>query len=46
MFRVIKEVFIVLLSFSWSLASIVNAPDHIKCIFSNNQQCMNQPHSY
>ena len=35
--------FIALLSFSGSLASIVNTPDHIKCVSWNNQQCMTQP---
>ena len=35
--------FIALLSFSRSLASIVNASDNIKCIFLNNQECMTQP---
>ena len=31
------------MSFSRSLASIVNAPDHIRCISWNNQKCMTQP---
>ena len=35
--------FIALLSFLGSLASIANTPDHIKCISLNNQQCMTQP---
>ena len=43
MFGLIKEVFIGLLSFSRSLARIVNAPYHIKCVSLNSQQCMNQP---
>ena len=43
MFGIIKQVFIAVLSFSGSLASIVNTPDHIKFISSNNQQCMTQP---
>ena len=42
MFALIRQVFIVLLRFSRSLASIVNAVDYIKCIFLNNQQCMAQ----
>ena len=43
MFRVIKQVFIMLLRFSRSLASIVNTLDHTKCISLNNQKCMAQP---
>ena len=43
MFNIIKQVFIVLLIFSGFLASIVNAPDHIKFKSLNNQQCMTQP---
>ena len=31
MFGLIKQVFIAVLSFSGSLASIGNTPDHIKC---------------
>ena len=31
------------MSFSGSLPSIVNIPDHIKCTSLNNQQCMAQP---
>ena len=38
MLRLIKQVFIALLSFSGSLARIVNKSDHIKCIALNNQQ--------
>ena len=38
MLRLIKQVFIALLSFSGSLARIVNKSDHIKCITLNNQQ--------
>ena len=37
------QVFVALSSFSGSLAGIVNAPDHIKCISLNNQQCMTPP---
>ena len=43
MFGLIKQVFIVLLIFSRSLANILNAPNHRKCISLNNQQCMTQP---
>ena len=43
MFRVIKQVFTALLSFSRSLANIVNASDNRKCIYLNNQQCITQP---
>ena len=43
MFGVIKQVFIGLLYFSRSLASIVNTPSHLKRIFLNNQRCMAQP---
>ena len=32
-----------LLTFSKSLFSIVNAPDYTKCISLSNQQCMTQP---
>ena len=32
-----------LLCFSKSLTSIVNSPDHIKCIFLNNEECMTPP---
>ena len=38
MLRLIKQVFIALLSFSGSLARIVNKSDHIKRIALNNQQ--------
>ena len=43
MFKPVKQVFLVLLSFSGSLANKVNTPNHIKFIFLNNQQCMIQP---
>ena len=43
MFGLIKKVFIGLLNFIKSLSSIVNTPDHVKCISLNNQQCMTQP---
>ena len=40
MLRLIKQVFIALLSLSGSLTWMVNVSDHIKCISSNNQPCM------
>lgn len=43
MLKPVKQVFLVLLSFSGSLANKVNTPNHIKFIFLNNQQCMIQP---
>ena len=43
MFRLTKQEFIVLLSFSGSLTSVVNIPGHAKCISLNNQQCMTKP---
>ena len=43
MFGIIKQVFIGSLGFSGSSTSLVNAPDHMKCISLNNQQCMTQP---
>ena len=43
MFRLIEKVFIVSLSFSRSLASIVNVSDHTNCMSLNNQPCMTQP---
>ena len=39
MFGLIKQMFLVLLSFAGSLARIVNTPNHIKC----NPQYMTQP---
>ena len=42
MFGLIKQVFIVLLSFSRSLGSIVNASNHTKCISLIKQQFMIQ----
>ena len=38
MLRLIKQMFIPLLSFSGSLPRIVNKSDHINCIALNNQQ--------
>ena len=38
----IKQVFIGLLRFNRSLASIVNTSDSTKCISLNNQHCMTQ----
>ena len=43
MFGLIKQVYIGLLSFSGSSATIVSAHDRIKCVSLNNQQCMTQP---
>ena len=43
MFTLIKQVFIVLLNFSGSLGSIINTPDHAKCISLRNRLCMTQP---
>ena len=43
MFELIKQVFIGLLCFSKALSSNSNTPEHVKCIFLNNQQCMTQP---
>ena len=43
MFGLIEQVYIGLLSFSGSSATIVSAHDHIKCVPLNNQQCMAQP---
>ena len=43
MFRLIKKLFVGLLYFSKSLYSIVNTPDHVKCISLNNQQYMAKP---
>ena len=40
MLRLFKQVFLGLLSFNESLASIVNVSDHTKCISLNNQPCM------
>ena len=40
MFSLIKQVFIVLINFSRSLACIVNASDCTKCVSLNNQACM------
>ena len=43
MFRLTKQEFIALLSFSGSLTSVVNIPGHTKRISLNNQQCMTKP---
>ena len=43
MFGFIKKMFIGLLSFNGSLASIVYVSDHTKWISLNNQPCMTQP---
>ena len=42
-FRLIKQVFIVLLSFTGSFTNIVNASDHTKYISLSNQQCLTWP---
>ena len=42
MFKLTKQVLIALLSFSGLLASIVNTPEHTKCLSLKNQQCMTQ----
>ena len=42
MFSLIKQVFIVLINFSRSLACIVNASDCTKCISLNNRACMSR----
>ena len=39
MFGLIQQEFIAVLSFKGSSASIVKAPDHIKCVSLNNQKC-------
>ena len=43
MLRLIKNIFIALLSFSGSLASIANASNHTKGMSLNNQLCMTLP---
>ena len=43
MFRLIKQVFIGLLSFSNSRTSTISASNYTKCLYLNNQQCMIQP---
>ena len=43
MFRLINQVFNALLTLTGSLASIVLASDHEKCISLNNEQYMAQP---
>ena len=43
MFGFIKQVFITLLSFSKSIASIGNASNLTTCISLINKQCMTQP---
>ena len=42
-FRLIKQLFIALLSFSESLANMVNVSDFVTCISLNNQLCMSRP---
>ena len=43
MLRLIKQVFIALLSFSGSLASMADASNLTTCMSLNNQRCMTQP---
>ena len=43
MFKFIKQAFIVLLSFSESLAFVVKVSDHTKCISLNNELCLAKP---
>ena len=43
MFRIIEQVFVVLLGFSKSLVSRVNVPDHVYCTSLDNQQYITQP---
>ena len=43
MFRLIKQVFIALLSFVKSLASIANVSNFTACIPLNNPSCMTRP---
>lgn len=43
MFKLVKQVFIVLFSFSRSLAGIANIFDRKKCMSLNNQPCMSIP---
>ena len=42
MFRLTKQVFNALLSFSRSLAGMVNVSDHTKCITLIKQRCMSR----
>ena len=42
MFWLVKQVFIKLLCLSKSFSGIFNTPDHVKCTFLKNQQCMTQ----
>ena len=43
MFRLIKQVFIALLSFSGSVTSMLNASNFTTCICLDNQPCMIRP---
>ena len=43
MFNLIKQVFIVLLSFSESLARISKVDDRTKCLFLNDELCIVRP---
>ena len=43
MFRLIKQVFIALLKFSGSLASMANASNFTTCIIVSYQSCVTRP---
>ena len=43
MLKSIRQVFIGLLCFNKSLSRIFNTLHHVKCMSSDNQQCMTQP---
>ena len=43
MFRLIKEAFMALLSFSGSLASMVHVSNFTTCLSLSDQQCMTRP---
>ena len=43
MFNLIKQVFIVLLSFSESLARVAKVSDRTKCLSSNDEPCIVRP---
>ena len=43
MFSLIKQVFIVLLSFSESLARVAKVSDRTKCLSSNDEPCIVRP---
>ena len=43
MFSLIKQVFIVLLTFSESLARVAKVSDRTKCLSSNDEPCIVRP---